>query len=47
MMGKDIKSLQELIDKLEILVEEEKKEKDTNDITNEIVDSNTIANVVE
>ncbi len=51
MIGKDIQRLQELIDQLEIVAEEEKEDEMqnnilTNDISNEIIDSNILANEV-
>lgn len=44
MIGKDISSLQSLIDSLEELVTEQKKEEEENkdDVTNTVVDENTI-----
>lgn len=45
MMGKDIQRLQDLIDRLEKLVEEERKEEEQNDTVNESVnDTNVMAN---
>ena len=47
MIGKDMKKLQELINKLEILMkEQEEKNKNSNTLTNTI-DSNTITNMVD
>lgn len=47
MMGKDIQRLQNLIDRLEKLVEEERKEEEQNDTVNESVnDTNVMANSV-
>ena len=46
MMGKDIQRLQDLIDRLEKLVEEERKE-EQNEIANESInDTNIMANAV-
>lgn len=47
MMGKDIQRLQDLIDRLEKLVEEERKEEEQNDTVNESVnDTNVMANEI-
>jgi len=50
MVGKDVERLQELIEKLDKLVEEEKKkeeqkDKDENIITNDILDKNKLNEV--
>ena len=45
MMGKDVKKIQELIDKLEILTEEEKKNEQEEKVNNEAVE-NVISNSI-
>ena len=44
MIGKDIQSLQELIDQLEVVYEEQQEENNT--LSNEVIDANVIANEV-
>ena len=48
MIGKDIQSLQELIDQLEVVYEEQQEENNTisNEIANEVIDANVITNEV-
>lgn len=48
MIGKDIQSLQELIDQLEVVYEEQQKENNTisNEIANDVIDANVITNEV-
>lgn len=48
MIGKDIKKLQELIDQLEVVVEEERKDQEVNEIyVNELMHNNVLVNDVE
>lgn len=48
MIGKDIQSLQELIDQLEVVYEEQQEENNTisNEIANDVIDANLITNEV-
>ena len=45
MIGKDIQSLQELIDQLEVVYEEQQEENNT--LSNEVIDANVIVNGVD